>query len=264
VIQGESCSSAPVSTSSAILGQSSCQPSSARPLARSPSVSEGCTSAPPLPQTHTLSTGYGQFFSKLMAKFSSPDSMADREWARAEREAARKGRERAARRKRQAVLLRRVRALEVERDAYHSAGVEFPHEELLAQARANARAAGAYGPWDGHGHSGDGSLVGANDALPPYTPATGVQADAFCGDSQRGQPSQEAQFHDTRAHNGVVQAHTADTRADRRGAPIGCIRRGRCARRRTCRQVFCALAEVVIVALTVSMRGLQACFCHDL
>jgi len=166
-----------------------------------------------LPQTHTPSTGYGQFFSKLMAKFSSPDSMADREWARAEREAARKERERAARRKRQAVLLQRVRALEAERDAYHSGGVEFPHEELLAQARANAVAAGAYGPWDGH--SGDRSLVGADDALPPYTPATRVQSDGFCGDSQRGQPSQ---FHDTRPHSGVVQAHTADTRADRRAA----------------------------------------------
>jgi len=152
-----------------------------------------------------------------MAKFSSPDSIADREWARAEREAARKERDRAARRKRQAVLLQRVRALEAERDAYHSGGVEFPHEELLAQARVNAAVAGAYGPLDGHSHSEDGALVGANDALPPYTPATG-QSNTFRGDGQHGQPFQGAQFHDTRAHNGVVQARTADTRADRRAA----------------------------------------------
>jgi len=144
--------------------------------------------------------------------------MADKEWARAEREAARKERERSARRKRQAVLLQRVRALEAERDAYHSGGIEFPHEELLAQARVNAAVAGAYGPLDGHGHSGDGGLVDVNDALPPYTPATGVQSDAFRGDSQRGQPSRGPQFYDTRAHNGAVQAYTADTGADRRAA----------------------------------------------
>jgi hypothetical protein len=123
----------------------------------------------------------------------------------------RKQRELAARQRRQAVLLQRVRALEVERNAYHRAGVEFPHEELLAHARANALAAGAYGPPGGDSYRGGGRRT--DEDLPPYTPANGVQPGDLPANSQRGQP-----FDGRGMSDGEVHTHTTNTRADRRAA----------------------------------------------
>lgn len=145
---------------------------------------------------HSRSAGSGSIFGKLKAKFSST-SDADKEWAHAEREAARKQRDRAARDRRENVLLQRVRALEAERDAYHRGGVEFPHEELLATARRNAVAEGAYPP--------------------PYTP---YPLNAPVRRASDGDSPAYTQRRDPRGEHDVNEAYAArdNRRAERRAA----------------------------------------------
>ena len=99
-----------------------------------------------------------------------------------------------------------MRALEVERNAYHRAGVEFPHEELLAQARANALAAGVYSPSSGYNHRGDWRRT--DEDLPPYTATDGRQGDP-AANSRREEPGMS---------DSGVHAQNSNTRADIRAA----------------------------------------------